>query len=68
VRLCELLPDCCHELPELEPELPELPELALRPDVSPPGSESLSELPDELLEPPLLRLSFWSAIVCFLRV
>jgi len=63
VRLCELLPDCWNEPPELEPEPPEL---ALRPDV-PPDCESLPELPDEPLDP-LLRLSFWSAIVCILRM
>ena len=60
VRLCELLPDCCHEFPEP----PELPELALRPDV-PLDRLSLLELPDE---PRLLRSSFRSTIVCILRV
>jgi hypothetical protein len=64
VRLWELLPDCCHELPEPELPAPELPELALRPDV-PPDIESLLDLPDE---PLLLRSSLRSAIVYFLRV
>jgi hypothetical protein len=61
VRLCELLPDCCPELP------PELLELPLRPEL-PPDIESLPELPDEPLDPPLLRSSLRSAIVCILRV
>jgi len=67
VRLCELLPDCCHELPEPLPELPELPEPALRPGELP-DIESSLELPDEPLVPPLLRSSLRSAIVCILRV
>ena len=74
MRLCELPPDCCQELPRLllEPEPPELP---LRPDEPPlpllppaPDIELSLELPDELLEFPLLRSSLRSAIVCILRV
>lgn len=75
MRLCELLPDCCPEPPELPELLPELPELALRPELPlppelplAPDIESPPELPDESLEPPLLRSSLRSAIVYVLRV